>query len=129
MGLCPRMTELTDVSEVDGKRSHVFVSSVESSCRSSVRIIFNFRRPTPTHTDDIASRIGGLGHLAIQYAAKFGYTVVAISRGTKKKAHAMELGVRVRYDRYTTGDSCHDPHVLHRGDHGLMIRSAATVQG
>ncbi|CAM9519849.1 unnamed protein product, partial [Sphacelaria rigidula] len=36
--------------------------------------------------------IGGLGHVAIQYAAKFGYTVVAISRGTKKKAHAMELG-------------------------------------
>lgn len=41
-----------------------------------------------------ASRIGGLGHLAIQYAAKFGYTVVAISRGTSKKAQALELGVR-----------------------------------
>ncbi|CAM9452463.1 unnamed protein product [Sphacelaria rigidula] len=36
--------------------------------------------------------IGGLGHLAVQYAAKFGYTVVAISRGTTKKAYAMELG-------------------------------------
>lgn len=36
--------------------------------------------------------IGGLGHLAIQYAAKFGYTVVAISRGTSKKAQALELG-------------------------------------
>lgn len=44
----------------------------------------------------IAARIGGLGHLAIQYAAKFGYTVVAISRGTSKKAQALELGVRYR---------------------------------
>lgn len=38
-------------------------------------------------------RIGGLGHLAIQYAVKLGYTVVAISRGTNKKAYALELGV------------------------------------
>ena len=38
--------------------------------------------------------IGGLGHLAIQYAAKMGYTVVAISRGTEKKDYALELGVR-----------------------------------
>ncbi|CAN0030458.1 unnamed protein product, partial [Scytosiphon promiscuus] len=36
--------------------------------------------------------VGGLGNLAIQYAAKFGYTVVAISRGTAKKKHALELG-------------------------------------
>lgn len=39
-------------------------------------------------------RIGGLGHLAIQYAAKFGYTVVVVSRGTAKKDHALQLGVR-----------------------------------
>jgi D-arabinose 1-dehydrogenase-like Zn-dependent alcohol dehydrogenase len=36
--------------------------------------------------------IGGLGHLGIQFAAKMGYTVVAISRGTAKKELAMELG-------------------------------------
>lgn len=38
--------------------------------------------------------IGGLGHLAIQFAAKMGYIVVAISRGSEKKDYALELGVR-----------------------------------
>jgi D-arabinose 1-dehydrogenase-like Zn-dependent alcohol dehydrogenase len=36
--------------------------------------------------------IGGLGHLAIQYAAKFGYRTVAISRGTDAKDLALKLG-------------------------------------
>lgn len=36
--------------------------------------------------------IGGLGHLAVQYANKFGCEVVAISRGTEKKKLAQKLG-------------------------------------
>ena len=36
--------------------------------------------------------IGGLGHLAIQYAKKFGCEVTALSRGTDKKQLAMDLG-------------------------------------
>lgn len=36
--------------------------------------------------------IGGLGHLAIQYANKLGYKVVAISQGNKKKRLAKNLG-------------------------------------
>ena len=36
--------------------------------------------------------IGGLGHLAVQYANKFGCEVAAISRGTDKKELARELG-------------------------------------
>jgi D-arabinose 1-dehydrogenase-like Zn-dependent alcohol dehydrogenase len=36
--------------------------------------------------------IGGLGHLAVQYAAKFGYRVVAISRGDDPKELALKLG-------------------------------------
>jgi alcohol dehydrogenase/propanol-preferring alcohol dehydrogenase len=36
--------------------------------------------------------IGGLGHLAVQYAAKSGYRTVAISRGADKEAFAKELG-------------------------------------
>ena len=36
--------------------------------------------------------IGGLGHLAVQYANKFGCEVVAISRGTDKKELAEDLG-------------------------------------
>ncbi len=36
--------------------------------------------------------IGGLGHLAVQFAAKSGYKTVAISRGMDKEAFAKELG-------------------------------------
>ena len=38
------------------------------------------------------SGIGGLGHLAVQYAKKAGYEVVAISRGADKEQLAKELG-------------------------------------
>lgn len=36
--------------------------------------------------------LGGLGHLAVQYARKMGYRTVALSRGTDKKDFAMKLG-------------------------------------
>ena len=36
--------------------------------------------------------LGGLGHLAVQYARKMGFRVVALSRGTTKKDFAMQLG-------------------------------------
>jgi len=39
--------------------------------------------------------IGGLGHLAIQYAEKMGFQTVAISRGTYKQALAEKLGAQV----------------------------------
>lgn len=42
--------------------------------------------------------IGGLGHLAIQYAAKLGYRVVAISRGSDKEAYARQLGAHEYID-------------------------------
>jgi D-arabinose 1-dehydrogenase-like Zn-dependent alcohol dehydrogenase len=36
--------------------------------------------------------VGGLGHLALQYAAKMGFRVVAVNRGKDKEALARELG-------------------------------------
>ena len=36
--------------------------------------------------------LGGLGHLAVQYARKMGYRTVALSRGAAKKDFAMQLG-------------------------------------
>ena len=38
--------------------------------------------------------IGGLGHLGIQFAAKFGYDVIAIGRGQDKQELATKLGAR-----------------------------------
>ncbi len=42
--------------------------------------------------------IGGLGHLGIQFANKFGYKVAAIGRGTEKAALAKQLGASVYID-------------------------------
>jgi propanol-preferring alcohol dehydrogenase len=42
--------------------------------------------------------LGGLGHLAVQFAAKMGFKTVAISRGTDKKELALKLGAHVYLD-------------------------------
>ncbi|EEA24436.1 alcohol dehydrogenase, putative [Talaromyces marneffei ATCC 18224] len=42
--------------------------------------------------------LGGLGHLAVQYARKMGYRVVAISRDASKKQSARELGAHEYID-------------------------------
>jgi D-arabinose 1-dehydrogenase-like Zn-dependent alcohol dehydrogenase len=46
--------------------------------------------------------IGGLGHLGIQYAAKFGYRTVAIGRGPENGALAKKLGAFVYIDSKAT---------------------------
>jgi D-arabinose 1-dehydrogenase-like Zn-dependent alcohol dehydrogenase len=42
--------------------------------------------------------LGGLGHLAIQYANKFGYRVVALSRDSQKEKFARALGAHEYID-------------------------------
>jgi D-arabinose 1-dehydrogenase-like Zn-dependent alcohol dehydrogenase len=46
--------------------------------------------------------IGGLGHLAIQFASKFGYKVAAIGRGAENAALAKKLGASVYIDSKAT---------------------------
>jgi D-arabinose 1-dehydrogenase-like Zn-dependent alcohol dehydrogenase len=46
--------------------------------------------------------IGGLGHLGIQFANKFGYKVAAIGRGSGTSALAKKLGANVYIDSATT---------------------------
>jgi D-arabinose 1-dehydrogenase-like Zn-dependent alcohol dehydrogenase len=46
--------------------------------------------------------IGGLGHLAIQFASKFGYKVAAIARGTRSEPLARQLGASVYIDSTAT---------------------------
>ncbi len=45
--------------------------------------------------------IGGLGHLAVQYAARSGYRTVAIARGQDKAPLARQLGAHVYIDSTT----------------------------
>jgi D-arabinose 1-dehydrogenase-like Zn-dependent alcohol dehydrogenase len=45
--------------------------------------------------------IGGLGHLAVQFAAKMGYRTVAIARGEDKGPLARKLGAHHYIDSTT----------------------------
>src|SRR6184192_30705 len=42
--------------------------------------------------------IGGLGHLAIQYAARMGFRTIAVSRGAEKRELAQQLGAHEYVD-------------------------------
>src|SRR3984957_14954344 len=54
-------------------------------------------------TDLVAIQgIGGLGHLGIQFAKKFGYRVAAIGRGSDNAAVTKKLGADVYIDRAAT---------------------------
>jgi D-arabinose 1-dehydrogenase-like Zn-dependent alcohol dehydrogenase len=46
--------------------------------------------------------IGGLGHLGVQFAAKFGYKVAAIGRGPENAALAKKLGAHLYIDSAAT---------------------------
>lgn len=65
---------------------------------------FNALRHSPAHPGDLVAiqGIGGLGHLAIQFAAKMGFKTVAISRGEDKRELAMQLGAHIYIDSAKT---------------------------
>jgi alcohol dehydrogenase/propanol-preferring alcohol dehydrogenase len=46
--------------------------------------------------------IGGLGHLAVQFAAKMGFNTVAIARGKDKESYALQLGAKRYIDSQST---------------------------
>ena len=61
---------------------------------------FNALRHSGASPGDLVAvlGIGGLGHLGIQFANKFGYRVAAIGRGAKNEALAKKLGAHVYID-------------------------------
>ncbi len=64
---------------------------------------FNALRNSGARTGDtvVIYGIGGLGHLAIQYAAKAGYRTVAVARGQDKAPLAKQLGAHIYIDSAT----------------------------
>jgi D-arabinose 1-dehydrogenase-like Zn-dependent alcohol dehydrogenase len=64
---------------------------------------FNSLRNSGARADDTVAilGIGGLGHLAIQYAARSGYRTIAVARGQDKGPLAKELGAHVYIDSTT----------------------------
>jgi D-arabinose 1-dehydrogenase-like Zn-dependent alcohol dehydrogenase len=65
---------------------------------------FNALRHSGAFPGDLVAvqGIGGLGHLGIQFANKFGYKVAAIGRGPEDEALAKKLGANVYIDSTAT---------------------------
>jgi D-arabinose 1-dehydrogenase-like Zn-dependent alcohol dehydrogenase len=61
---------------------------------------FNSLRHSGARPGDLVAiqGIGGLGHLGIQFASKFGYRVAAVSRGKENEELAKKLGAHVYVD-------------------------------
>lgn len=61
---------------------------------------FNALRNSGARPGDIVAilGIGGLGHLAVQFAAKMGFRTIAIARGADKEALARKLGAHYYID-------------------------------
>jgi D-arabinose 1-dehydrogenase-like Zn-dependent alcohol dehydrogenase len=61
---------------------------------------FNALRNSGARPGDVVAvlGLGGLGHLAVQYAAKSGFKTVAIARGKDKEPLARQLGAEVYID-------------------------------
>lgn len=62
--------------------------------------VFNSMKQQHIHSGDIVAiqGLGGLGHLAVQYASKMGYRTVALSSSGSKEKFARELGAHEYID-------------------------------
>src|SRR5580704_1640750 len=65
--------------------------------------------------------IGGLGHLGVQFAAKFGYKVAAIGRGSENASFARKLGASV----YIDSDASNPVHELQKLGGAQVILATA----
>jgi D-arabinose 1-dehydrogenase-like Zn-dependent alcohol dehydrogenase len=65
---------------------------------------FNALRHSGARPGDLVAvqGVGGLGHLGIQFASKFGYRVAAVGRGPENAAFAEKLGASVYIDSKAT---------------------------
>jgi alcohol dehydrogenase len=58
--------------------------------------VFNGLRRSPASPGDVVAvvGVGGLGHLAVQFASKMGFETIAVDRGGDKESMARQLGAR-----------------------------------
>jgi len=71
-----------------------FIEAAPMGCAGVT--VFNGLRRTSAQPGDLVGviGIGGLGHLAVQFADKMGFDTVAIARGSDKEKTARQLGAR-----------------------------------
>lgn len=88
--------------------------------------VFNGMRRMGVMAGDVVAvqGLGGLGHLAVQYARKMGYRTVALSRGEGKRFFAMELGAHDYIDT-SAGDAAEQLQRL--GGAALIVVTAPSA--
>ena len=88
---------------------------------------FNSLRNSGARPGDLVAvlGLGGLGHLAVQYAARMGFRVVAIARGASKESFAMRLGAHDYLD-----SQAQDPAqgLLALGGAKVILATAASAE-
>jgi D-arabinose 1-dehydrogenase-like Zn-dependent alcohol dehydrogenase len=72
--------------------------------------------------------IGGLGHLAVQFAVRLGYETVAVARGAEKRDLAIKLGAHYYVDS-TDGDPAEALQALGGVDLVLATATSADAMG
>jgi D-arabinose 1-dehydrogenase-like Zn-dependent alcohol dehydrogenase len=88
---------------------------------------FNSLRHSGAQPGDLLAvvGIGGLGHLGIQFANKFGYQVAAISRGKENEALAKKLGAHVYIDSSATDAAA---ELTKRGGAKVILATAPSAR-
>ncbi|HWH21587.1 MAG TPA: alcohol dehydrogenase catalytic domain-containing protein, partial [Solirubrobacterales bacterium] len=88
---------------------------------------FNALRNSPARPGDLVAvgGVGGLGHLAIQYARHMGFRVAAVARGPEKRALAEELGAH-HYIDSVAGDPAEALQAL--GGAAVIVGTAASSE-
>jgi D-arabinose 1-dehydrogenase-like Zn-dependent alcohol dehydrogenase len=88
---------------------------------------FNSLRNSGARPGDLVAvlGLGGLGHLAVQYAARMGFRVVGIARGAEKASFAAQLGARHYVDSQSQ-----DParELLKLGGAKVILATAASAE-
>lgn len=89
--------------------------------------VFNAMRKMQVEQGNLVAvqGLGGLGHLALQFASKMGYKVVALSSGSSKRDFAAKLGAHAYID-----SSTEDPikNLREMGGAALIVSTAPNAK-
>jgi alcohol dehydrogenase, propanol-preferring len=85
-------------------------------------------KQTKTHPGDwvVISGVGGLGHLAVQYAKAMGLRVAAVDLGPEKMALARSLGAEITIDAKTQNPP-EEIQKLIGGAQGVLVTAVSTI--
>jgi alcohol dehydrogenase/propanol-preferring alcohol dehydrogenase len=88
--------------------------------------VYNALRHSGARGGDLVAihGIGGLGHLAVQYACQMGFKTIAIGRGKDKQALALKLGAHDYIDSQTSDASA---ELQKRGGAAVILATAPSA--